>query len=516
MIEPLYTLPASWQWAGLTEIALELESGGRPKGGVRGITSGVPSIGGEHLSADGGFDFSSIRFVPQSFSDSMHKGRVQKGDILIVKDGATTGKTSFVGDNFPYPTAVLDEHVFRLRVHSDAALQRYVFYFLRGPIGQGMIEDSFRGSAQGGINQRFAEFVHVPLAPIPEQRRILEKVEPALRTVVSTRNAFANIPTLLKKLRQSVLTKAFRGELTEPHPDDEPAEMILRRIEQKKGSSETNRLGKHSRNYRNEKPRFSVLRDELSGVPSGWTWTTLGNLAEVRGGVTKGRKFGGKRTVKVPYLRVANVQSGYLDLDIVKEIDVLPEEVAEYQLRLGDILFTEGGDRDKLGRGAVWHEEVPVCIHQNHIFRARLRTTDVLPEYISFMSQSLFGRDYFSAVASQTVNLASINITNLRSFPIPLAPSQEQFRVVGKIEQILGFGLQIEKSVKGVLNNIETFERSFLTRAFQGKIVPQDPKDEPVSVTLERIRKQLAAMGNKAVRRNLEEFASPATIIPEA
>jgi type I restriction enzyme S subunit len=373
------------------------------------------------------------------------------------------------------------------------------------------------GTTRLKLTQGSAQRVPIPLAPEEEQKRIATKVEEVFQQAKATRLALQKAPPLLKRFRSAVLAKAFRGELTERDPDDEPAEVILRGIEQqKKAERESESKKQPSRNTDDVKPRFSVMREELGKIPEGWAWTTLSRLAEIKGGVTKGRRFSGRRTVKAPYLRVANVQSGYLDLNTVKEIDVLPEEVNEYQLKSGDILFTEGGDRDKLGRGTVWHDEVPRCIHQNHIFRARLKTKDVLPEYISFISQSLFGRDYFSSVASQTVNLASINITNLRSFPIPLAPFGEQYRIVKKIGQILAHVDRVEESVKAGLNSTETVEQSTLAKAFHGELVPQDPNDEPASVLLDRIRAQRAVMGKKAVRRKLEEFASPAAITAKA
>ncbi len=108
--------------------------------------------------------------------------------------------------------------------------------------------------------------------------------------------------------------------------------------------------------------------------PKGWEEAALTDVAEIVSGVTKGRKLGGKQTVFAPYLRVANVQDGYLNLSEIKEIEVLPTDIEKYRLLDGDILLTEGGDPDKLGRGTVWREHIEGCIHQNHIFRVRIRT----------------------------------------------------------------------------------------------------------------------------------------------
>ena len=101
-----------------------------------------------------------------------------------------------------------------------------------------------------------------------------------------------------------------------------------------------------------------------------WPTKTLEEVAEIRSGVTLGRRLTG-RTIRLPYLRVANVQDAHLDLSEIKEVEVLESEADKWKLQHGDLLLTEGGDWDKLGRGTVWHEEIPNCIHQNHLSRPR-------------------------------------------------------------------------------------------------------------------------------------------------
>ena len=126
-------------------------------------------------------------------------------------------------------------------------------------------------------------------------------------------------------------------------------------------------------------------------LPNGWRWVTLRELATIAGGVTKGQKRRPhERVRKVPYLRVANVQRGYLDLGEVKEIEANESEITALRLQPGDILFNEGGDRDKLGRGWVWSGELPECVHQNHVFRARLLDSTNNPKLISYYGNQRF------------------------------------------------------------------------------------------------------------------------------
>ncbi len=158
---------------------------------------------------------------------------------------------------------------------------------------------------------------------------------------------------------------------------------------------------------------------------------SLGAIAEVVSGVTKDEKRQqGDRLIEVPYLRVANVQRGYLDLTEMTTIRVEPARAEKLRLQAGDILFNEGGDRDKLGRGWVWEDQVADCIHQNHVLRARLSTADFDPWFVSIWGNSGFGRQWFELNGSQTTNLASLNLSRLRGFPIPAVPLAEQRRVV--------------------------------------------------------------------------------------
>src|SRR5262245_53155248 len=126
-------------------------------------------------------------------------------------------------------------------------------------------------------------------------------------------------------------------------------------------------------------------------LPAGWVWTTLGEIAETVGGITKGRNYAGKETIRLPYLRVANVQRGYLDLSEVKDIDILESEIERYRLRRGDLVLTEGGDWDKLGRSAMWNGPISLCVHQNHIFRARPRDSNFPTKWLMYYTNSELG-----------------------------------------------------------------------------------------------------------------------------
>ena len=147
------------------------------------------------------------------------------------------------------------------------------------------------------------------------------------------------------------------------------------------------------------------------------------------GGVTKdSKKQSLPGMVEVPYLRVANVQRGALKLDEVSSIRVTPQQAQALELRTGDVLLNEGGDRDKLARGWVWEGEVPSCIHQNHVFRARLRI-DLDPYFLSFTANTLGGR-WAERNGKQSVNLASISLSMIRRMPVIVPPEGVSARAV--------------------------------------------------------------------------------------
>lgn len=159
-------------------------------------------------------------------------------------------------------------------------------------------------------------------------------------------------------------------------------------------------------------------------LPSDWRCVPLASIADVQTGLALG-KTQPVDPIRLPYLRVANVQDGYLDLREIKVVVVERSQVARYSLQHGDVLMTEGGDFDKLGRGHIWHGEIPVCLHQNHVFVVRPHS-DLLSYFLASVTSSDYGRAYFLSCSKQSTNLASINSSQLKAFPVPLPPFREQ------------------------------------------------------------------------------------------
>ena len=162
----------------------------------------------------------------------------------------------------------------------------------------------------------------------------------------------------------------------------------------------------------------------------------LREAAAIASGATKGRKIDPKHAVEVPYLRVANVQDGFLRLDEIKTITIRRGEERKYALAPGDLVMTEGGDSDKLGRAAVWNGELSYCAHQNHVFRVRPNPKVVLTDYLRDVAGSAYGKAYFISIAKRTTGIASINKIQLGSFPVPIPPIKLQHRYARVVDDV--------------------------------------------------------------------------------
>ncbi|MFJ5529167.1 hypothetical protein [Streptomyces sp. NPDC093261] len=173
----------------------------------------------------------------------------------------------------------------------------------------------------------------------------------------------------------------------------------------------------------------------------------LDRLAEVTGGVTLGPRIPSGSSVELPYLRVANVQDGYICTDDIKTLRVAKESVERFRVRPGDVLLTEGGDFDKLGRGAVWDGRIDPCLHQNHVFRVRC-SEKLLPEFLALYLASPAGRSYFLRIAKQTTNLATISSSQLKAMPVPLVPLQQQWHAVGIATAVREVKRGVERSIE--------------------------------------------------------------------
>ena len=335
--------------------------------------------------------------------DIDEKYEVNNGDILISWSGSLG---VFEWNRGP---ALVNQHIFKVVFDKEEVDKRFFRLVVEKSLRD--MEKYLHGSTMKHITKGYFDNIEIPLPPIDTQRKIAAVLDKAQELIDLRKAQIEKLDDFLR----SVFLDMFGDPVTNP---------------------------------------------------KGWEVDRLDNVAEIVSGVAKGRKLVNQQTVFVPYMRVANVQDGHLVLDEIKQIEVLPSDVTKYALLDGDLLATEGGDPDKLGRCAVWKSQIKECIHQNHIFRIRLQTNKVIPEYVSFLMGSKHGKIYFLRSSKQTTGIASINSTQLKSFPafLPPLPLQQQFAaIVEKTEQQKTL---MQQSLTEMENNFS----SLMQQAFRGEL----------------------------------------------
>jgi type I restriction enzyme S subunit len=424
-----------------------------------------------------------------------HNTSITTGPAVIVGRKGAAGAVHFC----VRPCWVIDTAYFASAF--DVLDARFATYLLRHT----RLSSLDRSTAIPSLSRDDYNNLVVPIPPLCEQKRIAAKLDELLSDVDDIVASLERSRGKLKRYRAAVLKAAVEGKLTaewrKANPNVEPADKLLERIlTERRGKWEQTQLAKYAPQgkqppvgwrMRYSEPVRPSLGD-LPRLPNTWGWVSLDSIADVAGGITKGQKrLEGAKIREVPYLRVANVQRGYLDLSVIKTIPATEAEISELRLVAGDVLFNEGGDRDKLGRGWVWSGEIENCVHQNHVFRARPIIRDLQSKYISHHGNT-FGKEWFQRNGKQSVNLASINLNVLKRFPIPLPPIAEQIAIVQELEDRISTVDKAEAQIASALAKAASLRQAILKRAFEGRLVPQDPNDEPASVLLERIRAQRA------------------------
>jgi len=208
----------------------------------------------------------------------------------------------------------------------------------------------------------------------------------------------------------------------------------------------------------------------LGEIPRHWSLKRLKFVSTLQTGLTLGKKYENEELVTRPYLRVANVQDGYLDLTTITEIELPNKDTARYELRHGDVLMTEGGDFDKLGRGYVWEDQIPGCLHQNHIFAVRPNSSQLNSHFLASVLTSFHGKNYFTSTSQQTTNLATTNSTKLRSFPLPLPPLTEQEEILSHLRRSTGHLDNLRHQIDLSIEKLREYRTALISAAVTGKI----------------------------------------------
>lgn len=474
---------------------------------------------------DGEFLDKSARFLTKTKARELNCTFLAEGDLLIARMPDPLGRACI----FPLSgterfVTVVDVCI--VRIDPKYANTKYLMHVINSPTLRSQIEAFKSGSTRKRISRGNLARVQFPVSPRTEQDRIVAKIEELLSELDNGIEDLKTAKAQLLVYRQAVLKHAFEGKLTarwRKQNKDKLAspDHLLKRIQRARGVDHLPQMDEHqtavtnAENHRQSKeaekptPRIGALAitpDELAKLPmlpAEWTYVRLSEIAEIGSGMSVSKSRLLIDPITVPYLRVANVQRGHLDLSNITTMEIERDQLSRLKLKKWDVLFNEGGDRDKLGRGWIWESQIEPCITQNHVFRASPYLPSMMhAKFISYWGNT-FGQNYFLDEGKQTTNLASINKGVLSNFPVPLASLEEQEEIVTEIDEKLTMSKQLELEVTTALERLLILKSAILDNAFSGKLVEQDRKDEPASALLERIRgdKAETANDNKKIRR---------------
>ena len=369
-------------------------------------------------------------------SQEKKQARLREGDLLIVKSSgshAHIGKTAVVTKEIEDLGSCFSNFTGRIRVLPYRANSRFLWYFLNNSPGRDQL--FYYGTTTTGLINLSATSIGVgvfALPPLPEQQLITAYLDASCVAIDAAVAAKRRQLETLDALRKSIIPRAVTRGIS--------ARVALE----------------------------STGNAWMEQIPRGWKLVCLKRIAEIQGGLTLGKQYEGP-LIERPYLRVGNVQDGHLDLADVSVIELPAGVAAGVELRPDDVLMTEGGDLDKLGRGYLWKGEISGCLHQNHIFAVRCFLHKLRPMFLAYVTAAKYGRDYFEATGKKTTNLACTNATKVGEFPIPLPSLTEQEAICAHLDEKLAEVKRIVAGIESQIATLTAYRKSLIHECVTGQ-----------------------------------------------
>ncbi len=374
-----------------------------------------------------GVDLSDVKTM--WFSPAEKKDLLLREGDLLVNEGGDVGRCAV------WPDAQVPHYfqnaINRVRARTSAST-RFLYYWLYNLKHAGFIDAMVSRITIAHLTAEKLARVPWPDVPAVEQHRIAAYLDTSCAAIDAAVAAKRRQLDTLEALRKSIIQRAVtRGIATDAALE----------------------------------PTGNVW---LEQVPLGWKLVALKRIAEIRGGLTLGKQYEGE-LVERPYLRVGNVQDGHLDLADVSVIELPASVAAGVELRPNDVLMTEGGDLDKLGRGHLWRGEIPGCLHQNHIFAVRCFAHKLKPMFLAYATAAQYGRDYFEATGKKTTNLANTNATKVGQFPIPLPSLAEQEAICAHLDEKTAEVNRITATITAQIDTLIAYRKSLIHECVTGQ-----------------------------------------------
>ncbi|MEM8557886.1 MAG: restriction endonuclease subunit S [Bacteroidota bacterium] len=462
MSEERWPLPQNWRWTEAGEIA-DVVGGGTPsaKDPDNFAETGIPWLTPADLTG-----YSRV-YIERGARDLSEKGYKTSSATLMPKGAILYSSRAPIGYCAIAANPISTNQGFKSLVPASEVSPEFVRLYLLA--SKEYAESKSSGTTFKELSGSRMAKLAVPLPPLPEQRRIVAKLDRLSTRSRAARDHLARTATLAARAKQAILVAAFRGDLTAEWRERTNPPAI---------SADPTKIDNRAR--------------LIDALPPAWGWAALTSLAEVAGGLTKNQKRAAM-PMQMPYLRVANVYANELRLSEVLDIGCTATEADKARLQNGDLLVVEGnGSRDQIGRVAIWRAEIDECLHQNHLIRVR-PSPEVLPEFALYWLLSPPGRNAIEAVASSSSGLHTLSITKVKGLPVPACALDEQREIVRRIETAFARIDRLTAEAARAAQLLNRLDERLLAKAFRGELVPQDPADEPAEALLARIRAARAA-----------------------
>lgn len=495
------TLPTGWIWVTPEEIASpEPHSLGiGPFGSDLKVSDynedGVPLVFVRNIRS-GVFGSVGDRFVSHGKAEKLRAHCVLPGDVLITKMGEPPGDVCLYPEN--RPPAIMTADCVRLRLSGAILCRKYFVYAIRSEIVRDQIVARTTGVAQQKISlERFKSIV-IPMAPLEEQARLVDEIERQFSRIDAGIAALKRIQANLKRQRAAILKAACEGRLV-------PTEADLARAEGRSYESATVLLARiaQTRSTGAGDDGKGVDTSDLQKLPEGWAWASFEELSER---VTVGYVGPMKHEYVpsgVPFLRSQNVRENRFDpAGLLHISSTFHERISKSMLRPGDIVVVRSG---AVGTACVIPDTIPEANCSDLVIIQRPR--GIVPYYGAyFMNSAAKGRVRAGQVG---IALTHFNTRSVAAIPVAVPPLSEQLRIVAEVQRSLSLIDELEAMIKATLARAERLRQAVLRQAFEGKLVPQDPNDEPASVLLDRLRAEQPQPTPDAPKRRAPRRRTP-------
>lgn len=475
-------LPQGWVWTSLGEVCL------RPQ---YGWTTRAAKEGKTHLLrtsdiTSGNIDWDSVPYCEKDPPD-IEKYVLKDGDIVVSRAGSV-GYSHLIKNP---QKAVFASYLIRFKPMTN---DKYVAYFLKSPSYWQSISEKSIGIAIPNVNATKLKRIAFPLPPLPEQCRISWKIEELFTRLDAGVDSLRKVKTQLQCYRQTALKCAFEGKLTEEwrksHKHEvEPASKLLEHIKEERRKNVKGKL----------KGLPSLDTKELPKLPVGWCWV---NFSMVINRIKRGPSMKCNREGKgIRYITSGNLRNGVLKLDLDYKFLEGFDNIDKCQLIPGDLILNCVNSLEQVGKSAVFKNEHGKAIVGFNNYALELNNNFILSYYANFFCQSNLFKKQIYFLIKQAVNQVSFATRELDFIAIPIPPLAEEHKIVEELDSLLSVIDEVERVAEQSLIQSEWLRQSILKEAFEGRLVPHDPTDEPAEKLLEWIREEKEYKSEKNVKK---------------